>query len=179
MSAVWGPSDRGMEGLGSPHGNSGFRFGVEIGFLKRAKKQLPSPVMGTTYDFPPPSCLGTLHRPHIILKPVLVPQHHVVGFCHVRPLLGPHRYPRGEVNCQPGDPMGSPLTEFEIAIFEANSFSLENSYRRRYFLRAWFGLKSYRARISCQTSEWPKQPQSSSACPRHGLFKAYFNFPTP
>ena len=66
-----------------------------------------------------------------------------------------------------------------IAIFEANSFSLENSYRRRYFLRAWFGLKSYRARISRQTSEWPKQPQSSSACPRHGLFKAYFNFPTP
>ena len=115
MSAVWGPSDGGMEGLGSPHGNSGFRF-VEISFLKRAKKQLPSPVMGTTYDFAPPSCLGTLHRPHIILKPVLVPQHHVVGFCHVRPVLGHHRCPAGGVNCQPGDPMGSPSTRFEIGL---------------------------------------------------------------
>ena len=79
-------------------------------------QQWGSPVMGTPFNILAAGVTVICHQPPIILKPPTVAQHHRACSCYVGALLGPHRYPRGEVNCQPGDPMGSPLTEFEICI---------------------------------------------------------------
>ena len=81
-------------------------------------QQWGSPVMGTPFNILAAGVTVICHQPPIILKPPTVAQHHRACSCYVGALLGPHRYPRGEVNCQPGDPMamGSPLTEFEIGL---------------------------------------------------------------
>ena len=80
-------------------------------------QQWGSPVMGTSFNVLAAGVTVICHQPPIILKPSTVTQHHGTGSCHVGALLGPHRYPGGGVNCQPGDPMGSPPTEFEIVLF--------------------------------------------------------------